>query len=409
MPSFSIALTGLEADNTALNTIANNISNMSTTAYKEQSAQFSSLFYQQLGINGAGDPIQVGAGTQVASTETNFAEGAINSTGNVNDMAINGSGYFVAQGVTGREYTRAGDFTVEQNGAMITADGAQVMGYPAVDGSVNTNAPLVPIVIPFGQVQQPKATAAMGANFNLDATASTGAVEPVPVTLYDSLGVSHAANVTLTKVGPGSWSYSIALPAGDALGSSANATGTLTFDSAGNLVSPASNISGISFTGLSDGAQDLNFSWNLYGVNGQPTVTQVSSPSAVASTTQDGYASGQYQSYSVDQSGVVSALYSNGQKATIGQIAIASIVNQQGLQAVGGNAFRTTLGSGEAALGVAGTGGRGLIQDEALEGSNVDVSTEFSNLIVAQRAFEANSKSITTFDTVTQEAINMIH
>lgn len=409
MPSFSIALTGLESDNTALNTIANNISNMSTTAYKEQTAHFSNLFYQQLGTNGAGDPIQVGAGTQVASTEANFSEGSINSTGNANDMAINGSGYFVAQGVAGTEYTRAGDFTVEKDGAMVTSDGAQVMGYPVVNGAINPNASLVPLAIPIGQVEQPKATGAFTANVNLDASAAAGSSEPVPINLYDSLGVSHSATVTLTKIGSTTWSYDIGLPNGEAAGLSANTSGTLNFDSSGKLISPSSNISGISFTGLADGAQDLNFSWNLYGTSGQPSITQVASPSTVASTTQDGYASGQYQSYSVDQSGIISALYSNGQKATVGQLAIASIVNQQGPEQVAGNAFRTTLASGDATLGIAGVGGRGLIQDEALEGSNVDVSTEFSNLIVAQRAFEANSKSITTFDTVTQEAINMIH
>lgn len=409
MPSFSIALTGLESDNTALNTIANNISNMSTTAYKEQTANFSNLFYQQLGTNGAGDPIQVGAGVQIASTETNFSEGAISSTGNVNDMALNGSGYFVSQGVAGTEYTRAGDFTMQSDGSLVTADGAQVMGFPVVNGVPNTNAQLVPMSIPVGQVQQPKATGALTTNVNLDASAATGSTEPVPITLYDSLGVSHSATVTLTKTGSSSWSYSIALPAGDAAGATANASGTLTFDSSGRLTGPSSSISGIGFTGLADGAQDMNFSWNLYDVKGQPTISQVSSASSIASVTQDGYSSGQYQSYAVDQSGVVTAVYSNGQKATIGQLAVAAIVNQQGLEQVAGNAFKTTLASGSAALGVAGVGGRGLIQDEALEGSNVDVSTEFSNLIVAQRAFEANSKSITTFDSVTQEAINMIH
>lgn len=409
MPSFSIALTGLESDNTALNTIANNIANMNTTAYKEQTAQFSNLFYQQLGINGSGDPIQVGAGTQIASTRTNFAEGSLSSTGNASDMALNGNGFFVVNDHGTTEYTRAGDFNVQQDGTLVNSSGAQVMGYVAVNGVVNTSAPLAPLTIPVGQVEQPKPTSSFSVNANVDASAANGTTEPVPITLYDSLGASHQATISLTKTGPNNWSYSVALPAGEAAGSSANATGTLTFDAAGKLATPAGNIAGISFTGLSDGAQDMSFSWNLFGANGQSTLTQVASPSTVASTSQDGYASGQYQSYTMDASGVISAVYSNGQKATIGQVAVASIVNQQGLQQVAGNAFALTGASGSASIGVAGTGGRGTIQQGALEGSNVDVSTEFSNLIVAQRAFEANSKSITTFDTVTQEAINMIH
>ncbi len=185
--------------------------------------------------------------------------------------------------------------------------------------------------------------------------------------------------------------------------------GSLTFDSSGNLVTPAANISGIQFTGLSDGAANMNFNWNLYDSNNKPVIHQVAAGSGVANTNQDGYASGQYQSFTVDSSGIISAAYGNNKTQVIGQLAIASITNEQGLTRLGNNNYQTTLASGGATIGVAGSNGRGTIQDQAVEGSNVDISTQFSNLIVAQRAFEANSKAITTFDTVTQETINMIH
>ncbi len=151
MASFSIPLTGLEADSTALNTIANDLSNMNTTGFKAQSTNFADLFYQQIGTTGSGDPIQVGAGVQVATNETDFTQGSINSTGNDTDVALNGNGFFVvSNGSGGYEYTRAGDFTMNSDGALVTSNGLSVMGYPAVDGVVNTNAPLTAINIPVG-------------------------------------------------------------------------------------------------------------------------------------------------------------------------------------------------------------------------------------------------------------------
>lgn len=157
MASFSIPLTGLNADSTALNTIANDLSNMNTTAFKSQSTNFSDLFYQQIGSTGSGDPIQVGAGTKVSANETDYAQGSINSTSNPTDVALNGSGFFVVGSGNGaNEYSRAGNFSLTSNGNLVTANGLNVMGYPAANGVVNTNAPLAPINIPVGQVEQPR-------------------------------------------------------------------------------------------------------------------------------------------------------------------------------------------------------------------------------------------------------------
>ena len=410
MPSFFIPLSGLEADNTALNTIANNLSNMSTVAYKSQDVQFSDLFYQEVGESGSGDPEQVGAGTQVGAITTDFSTGTASPASGISqDVALDGDGFFVINNGGVQEYTRAGNFALSSDGQLLTQGGQQVMGYPAAGGVVNTNAPLTAIQIPIGQVEPPKATANMSLTANLDASAAVGATAQGQVTVYDSLGQGHIATVDFQKTGTNTWSYNIALPTGDATGSSANAVGTLTFDSSGNLVTPAANISNIQFTGLSDGAATMNFNWNLYGANSKPVIDQVVAGSGVATQSQDGYASGQYQSFAVDSNGVVSATYNNNQTQVIGQLAVASITNEQGLTRLGDNNYQTTLASGQATIGTAGSNGRGTIQDQAVEGSNVDISTQFSDLIVAQRAFEANSKAVTTFDTVTQETINMIH
>jgi flagellar hook protein FlgE len=190
---------------------------------------------------------------------------------------------------------------------------------------------------------------------------------------------------------------------------SANATGTLAFNANGDLVSPAADVSGISFAGLSDGAKTLNMTWNILGSNGSPTISQVDTTSAVASTTQNGYSSGTYQSFTVGSNGTVTATYSNGQQQNVGQLALANVSNLQGLENLGNSEYATTLASGTAAIGTSGTAGLGTVTDGALEMSNVNISSEFSNLIIAQRAFEASSKAVTTFDTITQETINMIH
>jgi flagellar hook protein FlgE len=190
---------------------------------------------------------------------------------------------------------------------------------------------------------------------------------------------------------------------------SAAARGTLTFDSNGNLVGPSTNITGINFSGLSDGASNLSMTWNLYNGAGSATLSQVDQQSAVASTKQDGFAAGVYSGFSIGSDGIVTATFKNGQKLNVGQIALANVVNLQGLKDLGNGEYETTLASGTATIGISGTSGLGTMQGGALEGSNVNISKEFSDLIIAQRAFEANSKAITTFDTVTQETINMIH
>jgi flagellar hook protein FlgE len=153
----------------------------------------------------------------------------------------------------------------------------------------------------------------------------------------------------------------------------------------------------------------MNFSLDLYGANGQPVITQFSSASDMASYTQDGYTSGQSTGFTVGGDGLISATFSNGQTQPVGQIALANVTNPEGLTVQGGNLYQTTLASGGASIGVAGTGGLGTIQDAALEASNVNISSEFSNLIIAQQSYEASSKAITTFNTVSQDTINMIH
>jgi flagellar hook protein FlgE len=410
MGNFSIALSGLDADSTALNTIGNNLANLNTTAYKGQNTSFEDLFYQQIGQSGSGDPIQAGSGTKVGGTTTDFSEGTLlpDANANTSDMALDGTGFFLVEQNGQQSLTRAGNFTVANNGSLTTQDGQNVLGYPAVGGVVNTNTNPQAITLPVGATEGAQATQNISITANLNSGATVGTTFTSPVTVFDSLGQNHQVTVTYDKTGTNTWSYAVTLPSGDATGTPLNNTGTLTFDTNGNLTSPTGSVTGISFPGMADGASDLTFNWNLNGSGSSPTVTQLASANSNGANTSDGFTAGNYTGFTVDPSGVIQAQFSNGNKETIGQVAVASVTNVQGLIAVGGNNFQTTAASGQAVAGVAGTGGRGTVDDSTLEQSNVNISTEFSNLIVAQRAFEANSKTVTTFDTISQDVIGMI-
>ncbi|SNS45015.1 flagellar hook protein FlgE [Granulicella rosea] len=408
MPNFSIALTGLQADTVALDTIGNNLANLNTTAFKGQTTTFEDLFYQNVGTTGSGDRLQVGVGTRVNSTSSDFSQGSLTTTGDENDVAISGSGFFVVQQGNFQNLTRAGDFQVDSTGNLITSSGESVMGYGVVGGAVDQSSGIKPITLPVGATAAAQGTSYIQFQSTLDSTAAVGTAFTSPVTVYDSLGASHQVNVVFTKTSDSTWSYDAELTAGTASGTPINNTGTLTFDASGNLVSPAANITGVTFPGMTDGAKDLTFSFNLYNSAGVGQITQTAGTSNTSTTTQDGYTAGAFQSYTVDGNGLISATYSNGKTQPIAQLAMASVTNTDGLVRSGANDYTVTAASGAMNIGLANVGGRGTIEGQALEQSNVDISAEFSDLIVAQRAFEANSKTVTTFDSVTEQAINMI-
>ncbi len=408
MPSFSIPLSGLQADSTALSTIGNNLANLNTTAYKGQTANFEDLFYQNIGTSGSSAPLQVGVGTRISSIDSNFTQGNLAPTGNATDMAINGSGFFVVSQTGSPQLTRNGNFQLSATGNLITSDGYGVQGFPTLaNGAIDLNAPLQTLNIPLAKTQLAHPSTQFSLNTSLDSSAALGTAFTSSVGMYDSLGDKHNANITFTKTSSSAWAYSVVLPSGDATSSSGN-TGTLTFNPDGTLASPTSNVSSITFSGLSDHAADMSLNWNLYDSSGNSLVTQGAANSSTNGNSQDGYASGIYKDFSVDANGVVTANFTNGGTETVGQVAVATVSDPQSLARSGNDLYSVDAASGELNLGTANTGGRGSISDNSLEQSNVDISTEFANLIVAQRAFQANSKTVTTFDSITQDTINMI-
>src|SRR6202790_903617 len=408
MPNFSIPLSGLDASSAALATTANNLANLNTVGYKDQKIQFADLFYQNLGSDGAGDPIQQGAGVKVSSQPSNFTQGNVTATGIDTNVAINGNGFFVVEKNGFQTYTRAGNFEIGTDNLLETVSDQKVLGYQAVNGVVNAGTGLGTLALGAGTISPASATANLSMTSNLDATAAVGNTYSTQATIYDSLGASHQITFTYTKTATNTWGYSITIPAADVKGvtdPTVLTTGSLTFDGNGTLVSPATNPAPIAITGFADGANNLSFTWNMYDANKHGLLTQVAAASSTASIQQDGAASGTLVNFSIGADGTISGSFSNGKTAAVGQIALASFADVQGLSRDGANNFSPTLASGQPAIGVPTSGVLGNLSGGALEQSNVDIATEFANLIVAQRSYEANARVVTTFDQVAQATI----
>jgi flagellar hook protein FlgE len=410
LSSFSTALSALTADETAIDVVGNNLANLNTPGFKDTVVSFSDLISQSL--NGQ---TEVGNGVGTPVTLANFSQGAITATAGPLDAAIQGSGFFIVQGANNAtEYTRGGNFQVNSAGTLETSTGEPVQGWTAAaDGTLNTNAPLASITVPTGTLTAPVATTASTVSLNLDstATAANGSFS-TSVTAYDSLGTSHVITYTFTPTGtPNQWNYTASIPAGDAT-TVTPATGTLTFDSNGNLISPLPTDPQpvITATGMTDGASDMNITWNLYnGANGTtPTITQFAQTSATNAVTQNGQASANLSSVSLGNGGQVLALYDNGQQVVVGQMAMASIRNPDSLIGAGNNNYLASGTTALPAIGLPGTGGRGTVLGQSVESSNVDMATEFTNLIVFQRSYEASAHVVTTVDQMSQDTIALI-
>lgn len=411
MASFDIPLSGLKANSSWLDVISNNLANLNTTGFKDQQANFGDIFYQMQGTSGNGDPIQVGTGVQVDSTESNFSNGAVTSTGVSSNMALQGNGFFVVQSGAGQvSYTRNGDFTTNSSGQLTTAQGQLVMGYPATNGVVSSGSSLAPISVNQQGTIPGSATTSFETTTNLDSSAAVGDTFSTPITVYDSVGTPQTLTIQYTNTGTNTWSYNISLPASATGGTSATtvSSGTMTFDSSGNLTSPTGSVTGISISGLADGAAPMKLSWNLTDSSGNSTITRLNSTSATSAVTQDGFGVGTLTGFTVSTDGTVEGQFSNNQTKALGQVAVASFGNEQGLSQTSSGDFVPTTASGAAVVGQAGSGGNGTIEGSALEGSNVDMTTEFANMIVAQQGYEASAKALTTFDQVSQATIQLI-
>jgi flagellar hook protein FlgE len=409
--SFSTALSGLEADSGAINVIGNDLANLNTTGYKASEIEFSAMMSQALGVAGNGN--QIGIGVSPVTTFANYTQGTLETTGGATDAAIQGNGFFVVQGPNNQtDYTRDGSFQINANGELVTAAGDAVQGWSATSGAVNTNGPVGSISVPLGATVPANATTSMSLALNLDARNTNGTFA-APIQVFDSLGQSHTLTATFTNSGTGSWNYTLTIPAADLTtgGTTTVASGTLLFDSNGNLTSPAasSGPQAVQITGLADGASDLSINWNLYNpTTGSSNITQLAESSGLGSSSQNGFAAGQVSNVTLQNGGLLVANYTNGQTVTVGQLALASIANPDTMTSVGNNYLQATTATSTPAIGTANSGARGQIVAGSLETSTVDIAQEFTSLLTFERSYQANSRVITVSDQLQQATVGLI-
>ncbi|MDQ6677072.1 MAG: flagellar hook protein FlgE [Acidobacteriota bacterium] len=416
--AFQTALSALKATSTGIDATSNNLANLSTTGFKASDVSFQDLVTQSFG--GAGQ-LQNGAGISRTSSIRNFNQGVLAATSAPLDAAIQGSGFFVLKGANNiQELTRAGKFKQDASGTLMTLNSEKVQGWTGLnaDGSVNTNGPVGDIQLPTGILRQPFATQNFSLDLNLNAAGAVGSADgsfSTPIQVVDSLGTTQNLTASFTKTANNAWTYSVSIP-NSALttpGAAPLATGSLTFDTGGKLLTPApvapatvNNIV-VKVTGLADGAADLNMNWNLSNPAGDSRFTQVAEPSQKSASSQDGADAAQLVGVSIGDGGALFAQFSNGQQKTVGQLAIAGVRNPDSLTAVGNNNFEVSALTSSPVIGAANTGGRGNVLGGSLESSTVDIAKEFTNLIVYQRGYQANAKVINTEDQLSQEAIGL--
>jgi len=402
--SLFAGISGLNANATAMTVIGDNIANVNTTAFKANRSSFANVLSQSLGGSTGSD---IGRGVEFWGASPLWTQGSLENTGSATDLAINGNGFFIVNDPSGASfYTRAGQFYLNEVGNMVNPDDLVVQGYE-IDANGNLGN-LADISIPGERISPPSPTSTFTFDINLDAGAASGATYSTSQSVYDSLGNAIPLTLTFTKQAAlQTWVVSASVPAPNGpVGFTPAAGTTFSFDSSGNLTAPASDLT-LDVT-MNNGADNLSLVWDMVDASGPlGDVTGYSVPSNTTFQYQDGYASGVLRGISVDESGIVTAAYSNGQLTPVFQIAMADFPSYEGLTKLGKNLYAESLNSGQPLSGIAGDGRLGSISPMAIEMSNVDLAQEFVKMITTQRAFQANSRVITTSDEILAELINL--
>ncbi len=401
--SLFAGISGLNANATAMTVIGDNIANVNTTAFKANRSSFANVLSQSLGGSIGSD---VGRGVEFWGTSPMWTQGSLENTGSATDMAINGKGFFIVQDDTGSNfYTRAGQFILDNVGDMVNPDGLVVQGYEIdADGNLGN---LTDVSIPGERISPPLATTEFTFDINLDSQTAASATYSTSQTVFDSLGNAIPLTLTFTKQAAAqSWLVAPSVP--PAAGTVAINDATITFDDTGNLNMAAAADKTLTLTLTNGAATPQAITWDLFDAGDSlGDVTGFSSDSSTTFQYQDGYTSGVLRGISVDEDGVVTAAYSNGQLTPTFQIALADFPSYEGLAKMGKNLYAESIKSGQPMPGVAGNGRLGSISPSAVEMSNIDLAQEFVKMITTQRAFQANSRVITTSDEILSELINI--
>ena len=405
MAAFSIALSGLTAANSALDITSNNIANSNTIGFKSSDAEFADVYSAgAVNLNNS----TAGEGVRLVTAAQQFTQGNVSTTSGALDLAMSGNGFFTLSGPNGNVYTRNGQFSQDANGNVVSATGQFLQVYPPVaNGGFNTGAlqnlnlntaQSAPVQTTTGNViLNLPSNAKVPTQAPFDPTNSDTYTQSTSTTVYDSLGNSYPATFFFSQTAtPNQWSVNMTVN-----GTVVGAPQTVTFSNTGAQTLPANGT--LSFAGFKppDGAQPMTTTFN-FGKS-----TQYGTQFGVTSITQNGYTTGQLSTVSIDPTGVVSAVYTNGRSTQLGQLAIANFPDPQGLQQLGDTNWAQTFSSGTVVQGTANSAGFGAVQSGALESSNVDLTTELVNMITQQRAFQANAQVITTADQMSQTVIGI--
>jgi flagellar hook protein FlgE len=396
------ALSALSSYDLMLQVTANNLANLNTPGFKSQSLHFLDTFYQTLqaptvpigGGQGGKNPIQVGMGVAFGAIITRMAQGTFTPTGMPTDMTIIGNGFFAVTKNGQVLYTRDGAFRVDANGNLVHAGtGALLLGWVADEaGNINTSSDLQPIKVPVGGALAAKATTLVRFGGNLDTRLDIGSTQTLSFTVYDSQGNPHLVSLTFTKTAPNTWDWQAEFN-GSVVGS-----GTVQFSDQGQWQSGTGTITLTLANGaVSPQTIQLDFS----------SLNQLASTTTASAAFQDGFPVGVLETLSVDARGLIIGSFSNGVTRPLAQVAVTVFSNPEGLERVGDNMFKASGNSGLPRYLPAGVGGAGRIQSSGLEQSNVDLARELTQVLIAQRSFQAAARTILAADEMTQEALNL--
>jgi flagellar hook protein FlgE len=410
--SLFAGISGLSANSTAMTVIGDNIANVNTTAFKSNKSSFANVLSQSLGGSATGG---IGRGVEFWGVSPSWSQGSVENTANATDMAINGKGFFMVEDESGSAfYTRAGEFSFDKDGDLVNPDGLYVQGYTvsslAADGTI-TLGPIENINVPGESTAPPQATTTSTLDINLDAGAAVNDTYSSTQTIYDSLGNAIPLTLTFTKTAANAWIANVSVPTGTVSDPTTDigiTNANFTFDGSGNLLLPGTDPS-ITLTNLANGAAGIAINWDLFDSAGAANgdLTQYAAASTTNFNTQNGYAAGNLRGVSVDEKGFVTGVYSNGQLSPLYQVVLAEFPSYFGLSKMGKNLYAESRASGQAMTGVPLSGSLGSISPSAIEMSNVDLAQEFVKMITTQRAFQANSRVITTSDEILQELISL--
>jgi flagellar hook protein FlgE len=400
------AISGLRGHQVMMDVIGNNIANVNTVGFKTGRVNFQDILSQTFrgasapqGGLGSINPAQVGLGMTVAGIDVIQGQGNLQSTGRLTDMAIQGDGFFVLADGARQYFTRDGAFDIGLNGELLNAaSGLRVQGWVADQaGVIDTTTAVTNVVIPIGTRTTALPSSLSALSGNLDASAADGTTVSTTLNVFDSLGIRHSIKVTFTKAGSNSWDWAASADPTDT-GTSTTSTGTLTFGSDGVFSAATGSPIGIAVTNGATSPLSLPVDMT--------DLTQYQGVSSLNAAT-DGFSSGTLVTFTIGSGGDITGVFSNGQTQLLGQIAMGAFVNPGGLLRQGQNLFGASSASGDASIGLPGSGGRGTVTTGSLEMSNVDLATQFTGMITAQRGFQANGRVITTSDEMLQELVNL--